>query len=108
MSDDDLQQKIQEIDSRIRAMKESQKEELPETSAEDSELERINTRAGSELIASVIGGGVLGYCIDMFFDTMPWGMFFFLVMGFVSGVYRANSVMRQIDAKNSPKNVPPE
>lgn len=107
MNDDDLQEQIQDMDSRIQAMKKSQKEDLPEVSAEDGELERINTRAGSELLASIIGGGVLGYCIDRFFDTMPWGMFFFLIMGFVSGVYRANTVMKEIDTKNSQKNTNP-
>lgn len=53
-----------------------------------------NSRVGSEFLGSVAGGAILGYGIDWYFNTLPWGFLFFLVMGFVSAVYRANAAMQ--------------
>lgn len=51
------------------------------------------SRAASEFLANVISGGLIGYGVDWLFDTQPWGLLFFLVMGFVSAVFRANAAM---------------
>lgn len=52
---------------------------------------------GSEFLALVISGALLGYGIDRFFSTAPWGMIFMILMGFVAGVYRANAAMKKND-----------
>ena len=51
-------------------------------------------RAGSEFLAAVIGFAVMGYGIDYFFETKPWGMILLMILGFVAGVYTANKTMR--------------
>lgn len=57
------------------------------------------SQAGSEFLASVLGGAILGYGIDWFFNTLPWGMIAFIILGFVSGVYRANESMKKNEEK---------
>lgn len=52
-------------------------------------------RAGSELLANVFAGAFLGYLIDKFFSTAPWGLIAMMVLGFVSGVLRANAAMKK-------------
>jgi ATP synthase protein I len=42
-------------------------------------------RLGSELVAGVIVGFVIGYGIDHFLGTTPWGMIVFLFLGFAAG-----------------------
>ncbi len=69
------------------------------THSPQTEEERKNTQAGSEFLASVLGGGIIGYGIDWFFDSTPWGMITFLILGFVSGVYRANATTQQSNKK---------
>ena len=54
-----------------------------------------SARAASEFLANVIAGGLLGYIFDRYFDTLPLGMLFLMVIGFVSGVYRANATMKK-------------
>ena len=43
-------------------------------------------RFGSEFVAGVIVGFVIGYTIDQLFGTSPWGMIVFLLLGFAAGV----------------------
>jgi ATP synthase protein I len=49
-------------------------------------------RLSSELVAGVLVGAALGWLIDKWLGTLPWGMFVFALLGFTAGVL---NVMRQ-------------
>jgi ATP synthase protein I len=49
-------------------------------------------RLSSELVAGVLVGAGLGWLIDRWLGTLPWGMFVFALVGFTAGVL---NVMRQ-------------
>jgi ATP synthase protein I len=59
-----------------------------------SEADRAATAAGyargfrlsSELVAGVLVGAGLGWLIDHWFRTSPWGLMIFLLLGFAAGV----------------------
>ena len=54
-------------------------------------------KVGSEFVAGVIVGFVIGYTIDRLFGTTPWGMIVFLLLGFAAGtlnVMRATGVAK--------------
>ena len=40
----------------------------------------------TEFVAAIFVGTLLGYLIDRFLGTTPWGMIVFLLLGFVAGV----------------------
>lgn len=40
----------------------------------------------TEFVAAIFVGTLLGYLIDRFVGTTPWGMIIFLLLGFVAGV----------------------
>ncbi len=40
----------------------------------------------TEFVAAIFVGGLLGYLLDRFIGTTPWGMIVFLLLGFVAGV----------------------
>lgn len=64
-------------------------------------------RLGSEFVAGVIVGFVLGYTIDRVFGTSPWGMVVFLLLGFAAGtlnVMRAAGVVAEKRPLPGPKN----
>jgi ATP synthase protein I len=42
-------------------------------------------KLGSEFVAGVVVGFVIGYGIDYFLGTKPWGMIVFLLLGFAAG-----------------------
>ncbi|NTE85524.1 AtpZ/AtpI family protein [Agrobacterium rubi] len=73
--------------------------ELAKVRAEDdaearTEQNAAETRKGfamaiklsSEFIAAVIVGAMLGYLLDHFAGTSPWGMIVLLLLGFCAGV----------------------
>jgi ATP synthase protein I len=49
-------------------------------------------RLSSELVAGVLVGAALGWLIDRWLGSVPWGMFVFSLLGFTAGVL---NVMRQ-------------
>lgn len=84
-----LEEKIKELRNKNTPVKEKQQE----NQGEDEHGK--GSRAAGEFLASVIAGGILGYGVDWLFGTLPWGLLFFLIMGFVSAVYRANAAMKE-------------
>ncbi|WP_083507781.1 AtpZ/AtpI family protein [Aureimonas frigidaquae] len=50
-------------------------------------------RIASEFIAGVVVGALIGYGIDYAFDTRPFGLIVFLLLGFVAGV---SNVIRSV------------
>ncbi|WP_237155075.1 AtpZ/AtpI family protein [Oryzibacter oryziterrae] len=52
-------------------------------------------KMGSEFVAGVIVGFVIGYTIDQVFGTKPWGMIVFLLLGFAAGTL---NVLRAVGA----------
>jgi ATP synthase protein I len=62
-------------------------------------------RLSSEFIAGVLVGAGIGYLIDRFAGTAPWGMIVFLLLGFVAGVLnvlRSAGLVAEPDRKVRP------
>ena len=52
---------------------------------------QVAFRLGTELTVATIIGGLLGYALDSFFGTKPWGMVVGILLGSAAGclaVYR--------------------
>ena len=43
-------------------------------------------RLSSELVAGVLVGAGMGWLLDRWLGTSPWGLFVFLMLGFAAGV----------------------
>ena len=65
---------------------------LASRSAADASGFARGFRLSSELVAGVLAGAGLGWLIDRWLGTLPWGMFVFALLGFTAGVL---NVMRQ-------------
>jgi ATP synthase protein I len=55
------------------------------TATDHSALAR-GFRLSSELVAGVLVGAGLGWLIDRWLGSLPWGMFVFALLGFTAGV----------------------
>lgn len=60
----------------------------------------LAVKLSSEFIAGVAVGALLGYGVDRFFGTSPWGMIVLLLLGFAAGVL---NVMRSVGMVAKPK-----
>lgn len=62
-------------------------EEAQEKKAEQSRKGFAEAmKLSSEFISAIIVGALLGYLLDRFASTTPWGMIVFLLLGFCAGV----------------------
>jgi len=59
----------------------------------------VAMKLSSEFVAAIIVGALLGYLLDHFAGTGPWGMIVFLLLGFGAGVL---NVMRAAGMVASP------
>ncbi len=57
-------------------------------------------RLSTELVAGVLVGAFIGWALDKWLGSTPWGMFVFLLLGFAAGVI---NVMRAAGVSTSPK-----
>ncbi len=101
ISDED-QKKIDKISERASELAKKNKCKTAEDNNNKSKKNenKEGAKAGSEFLASVFAGALLGYGIDWYFNTTPWAMIFFIIMGFISGVYRANAATKETYEKN--------
>ena len=56
-------------------------------------------KLSSEFVAAVIVGAMIGYLLDLFLPTKPWGLIVFLLLGFCAGVL---NVLRAAGKISSP------
>lgn len=93
--DNEIKGKVIDLASRIKdARPESLTPTQPEQDRNSESADNKGSRVGAEFMANVIAGGLVGYGVDWLLGTLPWGLLFFIVMGFVSAVLRANAAMR--------------
>ncbi|HEX4297734.1 MAG TPA: AtpZ/AtpI family protein [Devosia sp.] len=64
----------------------------------------LGWRLGSEFIAAILVGAGLGYLVDMFLPTRPWGLVVLLLLGFVAGVLNMVRATKEMNAASA---VPP-
>lgn len=54
--------------------------------AENRRGYQVAVKLSSEFVAAIIVGALLGYLLDHFVGTGPWGMIVLLLLGFCAGV----------------------
>jgi ATP synthase protein I len=82
----------------------SEPRQPPPPTADPSAIAR-GFRLSTELVAGVLVGAALGWAIDHWLGTSPWGMILLLFLGFAAGVL---NVMRSAGVIARPTLQPPE
>lgn len=88
LTPDELDRKIKEA----RARDEKPASSPGNVLGTDAGSARMAFRAAIELVSALVVGGVLGYGIDHWLGTKPWGMIIMFFLGFAAGflnIYRA-------------------
>ena len=85
--DADLSARLKSLDARISQASVQRAEAEPRT-RQTSNSSAIGQafRLSAEFVAGVAAGGVIGWLIDHFAGTSPWGLIVFLILGFCAGM----------------------
>lgn len=90
--------KSDELAKKIREAQQRQNQNASagnDGSAEPGKDEKSKAlRAGTDLVAALAVGIFLGYWTDRWLDTKPWGIIFFVFIGFAAGflnIYRSQT-----------------
>ncbi|MCX8996316.1 AtpZ/AtpI family protein [Rhizobiaceae bacterium BDR2-2] len=89
---EDREDSLDERRKRLGAsLKRIRTDETMEAKAEASSEESrkgfaVAMKLSSEFISAIVVGAALGWFVDWYFGWTPWGMIFFLLLGFCAGV----------------------
>ena len=54
----------------------------------------IAMRVGVDFVAGILVGTLLGHAVDVYFQTYPWGLVIFIVLGIMAGTLNVYRLMR--------------
>ncbi len=95
---DDLGERIAKAQAE-RSAREAEKKRSQDLSAGSVSAGAHALRYGVEFVASVFVGGFIGYWIDHFADTAPWGLLIMGAFGFAAGIRAIVRAYRQLNAE---------
>lgn len=103
--DEGLEERRKHLGEELAKVKrDAGREEAQERKAEASRKGFAEAmKLSSEFVAAIIVGGVLGYVLDRFAGTGPWGLIILLLLGFCAGVLnvmRATGMVARPDARD--------
>lgn len=100
MSDERTPPSLEELDARLREARRNAGMDPPDAPSgqpaggvSNGDM-ALGLRVGVELVAGVLFGLALGFGIDWWLDTKPWGMIILIFLGAIAGfmnVYRLTS-----------------
>lgn len=82
---------LDNLEKRVKDAKADYRAEYEPTQAEVKGM-NDGARAGVELVGATLGGGLIGYGIDYFFHTSPFGFLGFLILGVITGFYNVYKI----------------
>jgi ATP synthase protein I len=88
-SDGDLSARLRQLETQLDRKREAapdRDERSGESASEPSAIGRA-FRMSSEFVAGIIAGGGLGWLLDRWLGTSPWGLIVFLMLGFAAGTF---------------------
>ncbi len=57
-------------------------------------------KLGTELVAAVAVGTIIGFILDNWFDTKPWFIIIFFFIGVIAGILNVIRVAKNMQKKN--------
>ncbi|MCB1414908.1 MAG: AtpZ/AtpI family protein [Nitratireductor sp.] len=82
-----LEQRLESLETRLEKRRPREEEAGKETSPGNARSGyAIALRLSSEFISAILVGAGIGYLLDTFVGTTPWGMIVFLLIGFAAGI----------------------
>jgi ATP synthase protein I len=88
-ADSDLSARLRQLETQLDRKRDAapaRDERFGDSSSGPSALGRA-FRMSTEFVAGIIAGGGLGWVLDRWLGTSPWGLIVFLMLGFAAGTF---------------------
>ncbi len=88
-ADTDLSARLGQLETQLDRKRDAapaRERRFEESSSGPSALGRA-FRMSTEFVAGIIAGGGLGWVLDRWLGTSPWGLIVFLMLGFAAGTF---------------------
>ncbi|MGJ4854680.1 AtpZ/AtpI family protein [Labrys sp. KB_33_2] len=100
----ELNERLRRLDERLGSIKAGEEAETAKARKQEGDPSAIGKamRLSSEFVGGIIAGGLLGWVVDRFVGTSPWGLIIFLMLGFGAGIrnlLRASNMLGKTPGK---------
>ena len=100
----ELNERLRRLDERLGSIKAGEEAEAAKVRKQGGDPSAIGKamRLSSEFVGGIIAGGLLGWVVDRFAGTSPWGLIIFLMLGFGAGIrnlLRASNMLGKTPGK---------
>lgn len=85
-NDEKLEAKESELKEELKAARQEFEDDYNPKPKTDQNM-NDGARAGVELVGAIIGGALIGYGIDHYFETKPVFFLIFILLGVITGFY---------------------
>jgi ATP synthase protein I len=86
VSDGELDRRRRQLDRALARQHQESREETERAKSGIASGYAVALRLSSEFIAGILFGAAIGWVIDRFAGTSPWGLIIFLLLGFCAGI----------------------
>ena len=86
--------------TRLKIAKSKLKENSTEKSGQNSAFMGSAFKLGTELVAAVVVGTIIGFILDTWFDTKPWFIILFFFLGSIAGILNVIKVAKRMQQKD--------
>lgn len=108
-----LSARLSDLNARLSHVRKDREFEKTQAGGEEQSVRArasamaVGLRLSSELVAGVLVGALIGWGIDHFLSSSPWGLIIFLMLGFAAGVMNvmrtAGLMAKQSERLQDPK-----
>jgi ATP synthase protein I len=86
VGDSELDRRRRQLDRALARQHQESREETERAKSGIASGYAVALRLSSEFIAGILFGAAIGWVIDRFVGTSPWGLIVFLLLGFCAGI----------------------
>lgn len=102
-SSEELDQRLEALNSKIDERRDERGPQKETKGLADNNGMAYGLKIGSEFVSAILVGSAIGWVLDKWLGTTPFGLIVFLILGFAAGVLnvmRATGQMASPGAKN--------
>ncbi len=107
MNDEEFDRRRRKLDEALAERKRQERADEEQTRTSSGVGYAVALRLSSEFIAGILLGTGIGWLIDQFAGTSPWGLIVFFLLGFCAGVLnvlRSSGLVAEPGIKSTDRN----